>query len=121
MHKLLFADDEKNLRILYQTEFTSDGYDVDVAEDANQVLEKVENNNYDLIVLDIMMPGMNGIEVMEKILSKNKKQLVILNTAYSVYKDNFMTWAADAYIIKSADLTELKNKVKELLEQEVSS
>ncbi len=120
-HKLLFADDEKNLRILYQTEFTSEGYDVDVAEDADQVLEKVEDNSFDLIVLDIMMPGMNGIEVMEKILSKNKKQLVILNTAYSVYKDNFMTWAADAYIIKSADLTELKDKVKELLGQVAAS
>ena len=53
MHKLLFVDDEKNLRILYQTEFTSDGYDVDVAEDANQVLEKVENNNYDLLKLPL--------------------------------------------------------------------
>jgi hypothetical protein len=57
---------------------------------------------------------------MEKILSKNKKQLVILNTAYSVYKDNFMTWAADAYIIKSSDLTELKEKIKELLSQEAT-
>ena len=113
--KLLFADDEPNLRILYKTEFEADGYDVDVAEDATQVLKKVDESAYDLIVLDIMMPGMNGIEAMEKILSKDKKQLVILNTAYTVYKDNFMTWAADAYIIKSSDLTELKEKVKELL------
>jgi len=113
--KLLFADDEPNLRILYKTEFESDGYEVEMAVDAGEVLEKVEKNTYDLIVLDIMMPGMNGIEAMEKILSKDKKQLVILNTAYTVYKDNFMTWAADAYIIKSSDLTELKEKVKELL------
>lgn len=113
--RLLFADDEKNLRILYQTEFESEGFEVDVAGDANEVLDLVEKNEYDLIVLDIQMPGMNGIEAMEKILSKDKKQMVILNTAYSVYKDNFMTWAADAYIIKSSDLTELKNKIRELL------
>lgn len=115
--KLLFADDEKNLRILYHTEFTADGYEVDVAEDANEVFAKLQSNAYDLVVLDIQMPGMNGIEVMEKILGANKKQRVILNTAYSVYKDNFMTWAADAYIVKSSDLTELKEKIKELLEQ----
>ena len=113
--RLLFADDEKNLRILYKTEFEAEGFEVDVAGDANEVLDLVEKNQYDLIVLDIQMPGMNGIEAMEKILSKDKKQMVILNTAYSVYKDNFMTWAADAYIIKSSDLTELKDKIRELL------
>jgi len=115
--RLLFADDEQNLRFLYQTEFSGEGYEVEVAQDATEVLAKLEKNTYDLVVLDIQMPGMNGIEVMEKILSANKRQKVVLNSAYSVYKDNFMTWAADAYIIKSADLTELKDKIKELLEQ----
>jgi DNA-binding response OmpR family regulator len=40
---------------------------------------------------------------------------VILNTAYSTYKDNFMTWSADAYVVKSGDLAELKVKIKEVL------
>ncbi len=52
---------------------------------------------------------------MGHILSKNKDIPIIINTAYCNYKDNFMSWAADAYIVKSSDLTELKNKIKELL------
>ena len=113
--KLLVADDEKNLRLLYQTELKDEGYDVTVAENAQEVLDLLKTKQYDLIVLDIQMPGMNGIELMEKILAEDKRQLVILNTAYSVYKDNFMTWSADAYVVKSGDLTELKTRVKELL------
>ncbi|MBU1706384.1 response regulator [bacterium] len=113
--KLLVADDEKNLRLLYQTELEDEGYDVTVAENAQEVLDLLKTKQYDLIILDIQMPGMNGIELMEKILAKDKRQLVILNTAYSVYKDNFMTWSADAYVVKSGDLTELKTRVKELL------
>ena len=113
--RLLVADDEKNLRLLYQTELEHEGYHVTVASDAQEVLEILKTQQFDLIILDILMPGMNGIELMEKLLAKDRRQKVILNTAYSVYKDNFMTWAADAYVVKSADLTELKMRIHEVL------
>ncbi len=58
---------------------------------------------------------MEGIETMGRILSKNKEIPIIINTAYSNYKDNFMSWVADAYIVKSSDLSELKNTVQEVL------
>ena len=58
---------------------------------------------------------MEGIETMGWILSHNKGIPIIIHTAYSNYKDNFMSWAADAYIVKSSDLSELKNKIKEIL------
>ncbi len=61
---------------------------------------------------------MDGLEAMGIILSKHKGIPIIINTAYGNYKDNFMSWLADAYIIKSSDLTELKNKIKELLTKE---
>ncbi len=61
------------------------------------------------------MPKMEGIEAMGMILSKYKNIPIIINTAYSSYKDNFMSWIADAYIIKSSDLSELKDKIEELL------
>jgi len=54
-------------------------------------------------------------EAMGRILSANKEVPVIINTAYSNYKDSFMSWAADAYIVKSSDLSELKGKIKEVL------
>ena len=55
-----------------------------------------------------------GIETLGQVLSKDNTIPVILHTAYSSYKDNFMTWSADAYVVKSSDLTELKAKLKEV-------
>jgi len=117
MPKLLIADDDENLKILYYDEFTDDGYDVILASDGKEVIEKAEQENPDVIIMDIRMPGMDGIEAMGEILAKNKKLSVILNTAYSIYKDNFLSWPADAYIIKSSDLTELKQTVKKILDR----
>jgi DNA-binding NtrC family response regulator len=114
-HKLLIADDEKNLRELYQTELEADGYDVETAANANEVLEKMEHQEYDVIVLDIKMPGMSGIELLQKIMARDKRQSVILNTAYSSYRDNFMSWPAEAYVVKSSDTTELKQTIKRVL------
>ena len=76
-----------------------------------------ESENPDLVIMDISMPEMDGIESMGRILSKNNKIPVILNTAYSSYKDNFMTWSADAYVIKRSDLAELKVTIRNVLEK----
>jgi DNA-binding NtrC family response regulator len=113
--KLLIADDEKNLRELYQTELEAEGYDVETAANANEVLEKMEHQEYGVIVLDIKMPGMSGIELLQKIMARDKRQPVILNTAYSSYRDNFMSWPAEAYVVKSSDTTELKQAIKKVL------
>ena len=115
MKKILVVDDEKNIRTLYKTEFETEGYIVDVAGDAKEALKMFEQQKYDLVILDIRMPGMDGIEALGKFLGRNNKLPVIINSAYDSYKDNFMSWAADAYVIKSSDLTELKSKVKESL------
>ena len=69
----------------------------------------------DLVVLDIVMPGMDGIEILGRLLSHDNKLPVIFHTAYTGYQDNFMSWAADAYLIKSSDLTELKTRIRETL------
>jgi DNA-binding NtrC family response regulator len=49
-------------------------------------------------------------------LAKDHKLPIILNTAYATYKENFRAWSADAYVVKSSDLTELKNTIKKVLE-----
>jgi DNA-binding response OmpR family regulator len=113
--KLLVADDEKNLRALYQLELEDEGYDVETAANANEVLEKLDQKDYDVIVLDIQMPGMSGIDLLQKIMARDKRQPVILNTAYPSHRDNFMTWPADAYIVKSADTSELKLAIRKVL------
>lgn len=119
MKKLLIVDDEKNLRLLYQTEFEAEGYRVDTAADAMEALSMFERERYDLIILDIKMPGMDGIEALGKFLGRDNKLPVIINSAYDSYKDNFMSWAANSYVIKSADLNELKQKVKEALGESI--
>jgi DNA-binding NarL/FixJ family response regulator len=63
------------------------------------------------------MPGTDGIETLSRILAIDNKIPVILNTAYSSYKDNFMTWAADAYVVKSSNLSALKQQIAEVLQK----
>jgi len=113
--KILVVDDEKNLRILYEEELKAENYDVDIADSAEAAFSYLDKEDYDVIVLDIQMPGMSGLEAMGHILHRNRKQAIILNTAYSQFKDDFKSWSADAYIVKSGDLTELKEKIKELV------
>lgn len=115
MAKLLVVDDDKNLRLLYEQELADDGHEISLAGSGPEALDYLKKEKPDLIILDISMPGMDGIEALGKILAKDKSMPVILNTAYSTYKDNFMTWSADAYVVKSGDLTELKAKIKEVL------
>jgi CheY-like chemotaxis protein len=115
MTTILVVEDDKNQRLLYEQELKLEGYEVVTASDGKEALKKAQEQLPDIIIMDINIPKMDGIETMGKILSRNKEIPIIINTAYSNYKDNFMSWAADAYIVKSSDLSELKNTVKEVL------
>ncbi|MFH0943662.1 MAG: response regulator, partial [Planctomycetota bacterium] len=98
--RILVADDEPNIRLLYKQELEDDGYEVILAEDGKSAICKIEQDRPDLVVLDIRMPGMDGVEVLGQILDMYRTLPVILNTAYSGYEENFMTWSADAYVVK---------------------
>lgn len=115
MKKILLVEDEKMLGLLYEEELTKEGYTVIVVHDADSAMEKVKSEKFDLIITDIRMPGKDGIELIASIMGMRKDIPIIINTAYQSYKDDFMTWAADAYIIKSSSLDELKEKIRELL------
>jgi DNA-binding response OmpR family regulator len=115
MKRILVVDDDDAIRTLLQDELTDEGYEVLTATNARDALKMVENEPLDLVVLDIRMPGMDGLEALPRILGMKEGLPVILNTAYSQYKESFMSWAADAYVVKSSDLSELKAKVKELI------
>jgi DNA-binding response OmpR family regulator len=113
--KLLVVEDEKNLCLLYKEELAKEGYKVTAVTDADTALEQIKKQKFDLIITDIRMPVKNGIELITQIMALRKDIPIIINTAYQSYKHDFMTWAADAYIVKSASLDELKSKVKELI------
>jgi len=115
MKKIMVVDDEENIRFLYKEELEEEGFTVELAKNGEEALEKLPTIHPDLITLDIKMPGMGGIEVLKRIREKDKHLPIILCSAYSDYKQDFATWASDAYVVKCADLTELKSTIRRLL------
>ncbi len=115
--RILIAEDEDSLRLLYEEELKAEGYEVLTARNGREAIQQLEKTRPDLILLDIVMPVMDGMEALGRILRKDRKIPVILNTSYSAYRQDFMSWAADAYVTKSSDLTELKAKIRELLDK----
>ena len=115
--KILSVEDEEALRLLYQEELEEEGYEVLTAKNGKEALQKLRKEKPDLVILDIIMPEMDGMEALGRILSKNKRIPIILHTSHPAYQEDFMSWAADAYVVKSTDLRELNEKIKELLEK----
>jgi DNA-binding response OmpR family regulator len=115
--KILIVEDEEGLRLLYEEELKAEGYEVITASNGREAIQKLEKEKPNLIILDIVMPVMDGMEALGRIVGKERKIPIIINTSYPGYRENFMSWAADAYVTKSTDLGELKGKIKELLEK----
>ncbi len=113
--KILVVEDERTLCLLYEEELSKEGYDITAVTDAEAALAKLAQGSFDLIITDIRMPGKNGIELITQIMGLRKDIPIIINSAYQSYKEDFMTWAADAYVVKSSSLDELKSKIKQLL------
>jgi two-component system response regulator (stage 0 sporulation protein F) len=116
--KILIVEDEEGLRFLYKEELEAEGYEVLTAGNGREAIQQLEEGRPDLIILDIVMPVMDGMEALGRIVGKERKIPIILNTSYPGYRQDFMSWAADAYVTKSTDLGELKDKVRELLEKD---
>ena len=113
--RLLVVDDEENIRMLFKEELEDEGYQVEAASNGLEALEKLKGSNFDLVVLDIKMPGMDGIQALNEIKNLNKDQPVILCSAYGEFKQDFSSWVSDGYIVKSADTRELKQTIKNIL------
>ena len=80
------------------------GIEVVLAANGKEALKQLDVAGPDLVVLDIVMPVMDGMETLGRIVREHRDVPIILNTAYSSYKDDFMSWGAEAYVVKSADL-----------------
>jgi len=115
MALILLVEDDAHQQLLFAEELREEGYDVVVAGGGTEALETVKKLTPDLVVLDVAMPDMDGIEALGRILATNNRIPIILHTAYATYKDNFMAWSADAYVVKSSDLAELKSEIKRVL------
>ena len=121
MAKILIVDDEEHIRFLYSEELTDEGYEVVTADTGLNLLERIEQEKPDLIILDIKMVDYNGLDLLQDIRNKYYDLPVILCTAYDTFKEDMKSIAANFYVIKSFDLTELKNKIKMALETAMPS
>ncbi|MFW2365382.1 MAG: response regulator [Desulforhopalus sp.] len=115
MKKILLVDDEESIQIVYREEFEDEGYEVISALNGEIGLEKFKKEHPDLVILDIRMPGIGGIQVLRQMKMLNSSVPVILSSAYQEFKRELGSWASDEYIVKSGNLDELKKAVKKLL------
>jgi len=119
MVNILIVDDEASIRMLYREEFEDEGYNVTEAEDGHEIIEKIKQDKPDVIVLDIKMAEYDGLDLLQEIRQQFQDLPVIICSAYGAYKGDYKTLAADYYVVKSSDLSELKQKVKKALEGRV--
>jgi|SRR6056297_1073562 len=120
---ILIIDDESTHLLLLQTILQDEGYNTEITENPQKGLELLKDNNYQVLILDIMMPGMDGFEVLEKIRKdkKLKKLHVIIISAktdsWSI--KNAMDRGAFDYLTKPINIQDVKNKVKSAMVENV--
>lgn len=117
MPRMLIVDDEAGLRMLYQQELSEAGYDVVTASCIDEASKLLDEQDVDIVLLDIKLKNENGLDFLQKIVKEKHDLPVILSTAFSCYKDDFSAWLADGYVVKSSDLTELKEEISRVLKK----
>jgi DNA-binding response OmpR family regulator len=121
MYTILVVDDEDSIRALYRTELEEDGYQVVCASDGASALRALNEGTVHLVVLDIKLRGESGLQVLQEITRSHRQLPVILSTAYGSFKDDFSSWLADAYVVKSSNMQELKAEVSRVLDRRYGS
>lgn len=115
MQRVLIVEDDPNLRLLYEDELTDDGYAVTLAASGEEAIDMIRQKPIDVVVLDIQLGGIDGLETMRRMLARRQDIAVVVNSAYASFKADFGSWSADRYVVKSSDMTELKQAVREAL------
>src|SRR5512143_3572634 len=117
--KLLIIEDEETLRESLKRVFLREQYETDVAESAETALSMIDGRIYDLIITDIILPGMNGIELLKKCREQTPGQIVIIITAYASLETAVEALRAGAYdyIVKPIIHEEIKRIVRNALRE----
>jgi DNA-binding response OmpR family regulator len=114
--KVLIVDDEPSICKLYAKELEENGYQVMSTSDGSGLIGMIERCEPDLVLLGIKMDRYDGLDILQDIRSAFYDMPVILFSAYSSFKHDLRAIAADYYVVKSPDLTELKGKINMALE-----
>ena len=114
---ILLAEDEQTLALGLEFNLTSEGYLVTLASDGTQALKQLESHQFDMVILDVMLPHVDGFEIAERIRSNDKQLPILFLTALSSVKDRIkgLEIGADDYMTKPFHLEELLLKVKRML------
>lgn len=114
---VLIADDDENVRAVLGNVLEQEGYRTVFAVNGHEAVEKVGEESPDLLILDIRMPGMHGIEVLEAVRRENKTLPIIMCSGLEKLKEDFTVVSSgiSAFLTKPVDIEELKAKVKEIL------
>ncbi len=115
--RILIVDDDNEIRELLEFDISQSGYTVDTAKDGAEGLNKALNNAYDLIILDVMMPKMNGFDVCKNIRKAKLATPVLLLTAKGTIDDKTTGFdcGADDYLVKPFDIQEVLLRIRALL------
>src|SRR3989339_292781 len=95
--RLLIIDDEKGIRTFLSYELSQRGYAVDVAADGEEGLEKIKSGHYDLVISDIMMPKVNGLQVLQVVKKTSPETEVIIMTGYATIENSLQAMRDGAY------------------------
>lgn len=117
MFKILIAEDDKELRLLFQRVLTRSGYAVSGACDGKEALEMLDKDYYDLIISDVMMPNMDGYELVSSLRDSGITIPVLMITAKDAYDDmrqGFLS-GSDDYMVKPVNVNEMVLRVGALL------
>jgi DNA-binding NtrC family response regulator len=121
MNRILVVDDETNVRLVYREVLSDGGYKVLEAESAKETFDILKRESVDLIVLDIKLRSESGLDVLQKIANEFPNLPVILCSAYVSFQNDYTSWLADSYIVKSSDPDELLREVNKVLNKKGES
>ncbi len=113
---ILIVDDEQKIARFLELELRYEGYEVDVRNDGRSGLDAIKQGDYDLVVLDVMMPGLNGMEVLRRV-RQNSNIPIIMLTAKGETMDKVMglDFGADDYLTKPFEIEELLARIRTAL------
>ena len=117
LKRILIVDDDDEIRELLEFDVAQSGYFVDTAKDGKEGLTKILNNSYDLVILDVMMPKMNGFDVCKNIRQAKLSIPVLMLTAKGTIDDKTIGFdcGADDYLVKPFDVQEVLLRIRVLL------
>lgn len=119
MTNVLIVEDEQNLARFLELELTHENYKVDIEYDGEPGLEKALNNDFDLIILDLMLPNINGLEICRRVRQVQSTPIIIITAKSDTYdKVTGLDYGADDYIVKPFEIEELFARIRAVLRRQ---